>query len=371
MSSFDDDQRFMEIALAEARKGLGRTSPNPAVGAVVVREGRIVGRGYHRKAGTPHAEVHALADASASARGATIYVTLEPCNHTGRTPPCTQAILKSGIARVVIGMLDPNPHVAGKGMECLEQAGLTVCHGILEKECRALNYPFLKHIATGLPWVIMKAGLSLDGRISYRKGEGGKITGPASGERVHQIRDRVDAILIGVGTALSDDPSLTTRLGTGKGQDPLRIIVDTSLRLPPAARMLHQDSEAETWVYCGTAASEERQQQLEAAGARVVRLPLYPDGGLDLNALLAHLGEEGINALLVEGGSRIHGSFLQADLVDQVCLFYAPFFIGDQGTPLLKGYGINQREAGAGFVETSITALGSDLLFTGYRHFPA
>ena len=235
----DTDRHFMKLALQEARKGLGRTSPNPSVGAVVVRNGTIVGKGYHKKAGLPHAEPNALQDAGNKAEGSTIYVTLEPCNHAGRTPPCTRAILEAGIQRVVIGMADPNPKVTGSGADFLAAQGVAVTSGVLEYECCELNRPFIKHATTGLPWVIMKAGTSMDGRIAAGIGRQTAITGTESLHQVHLLRDRVDAILIGVETAITDDPSLTTRLGGRRpGRDPERIILDTNLRLLPAAKML-------------------------------------------------------------------------------------------------------------------------------------
>ena len=238
----DIDSNYMRMALWEAKKGVGKTSPNPSVGALVVKNGRIVGKGYHKKAGTPHAEIHALQDAGRKAEGATLYVTLEPCNHNGRTPPCTRAILKAGIAQVVIGMLDPNPQVAGGGAKYLAAKGLTVISGVLEQECREINLPFIKHSTTGLPWVILKAGMSIDGRIAALPGTKTMITGKQSLARVHALRNQVDAILVGIGTALADDPSLTTRLQkSGTERDPLRVILDTDLHLSLSAKMLRQD----------------------------------------------------------------------------------------------------------------------------------
>ncbi len=355
---------YMGLALDEARKGLGRTSPNPAVGAVVVRNGEIVGRGYHRKAGTPHAEVHALADAGERARNATLYVTLEPCNHTGRTPPCTEAVLRAGIARVVIGMPDPNPRVAGGGATYLHSRGVDVCMGVREHECRELNLPFLRHSVTGLPWVMMKAGLSLDGRISFLGGQGGAVTGPEAKQFVHGVRNRVDAILIGVGTALIDNPSLTTRLdGVEEARDPLRIVLDSQLRLPPEARLLRQQSAAETWVFCGESADRRREEQLANEGARVVRLPQTEEGRVDLQRLLRFLGEKNILSVLVEGGAHIHGAFWAQGLVDELLLIYAPLLIGDQGTPLALGCPLASRVQAPALAHVSVRQLGDDLLY--------
>ena len=355
---------YMGLALDEARKGLGRTSPNPAVGAVVVRSGEIVGRGYHRQAGTPHAEVHALADAGELARGATLYVTLEPCNHTGRTPPCTEAVLRAGIARVVVGMPDPNPRVAGGGAAHLRDRGVDVCMGVREAECRELNLPFLRHSATGLPWVMMKAGLSLDGRISFREGQGGAVTGSEAKHFVHGVRNRVDAILIGIGTALIDNPSLTTRLdGVDEVRDPLRIVLDSQLRLPPEARLLRQQSAGETWVFCNESADMQREEQLAGAGAKVVRLPTADGSRIDLRGLLRYLGEKNIISVLVEGGAQIHGAFWAQGLVDELLLIYAPFLIGDQGTPLALGCTLTSRAQAPELAHVSVQQLGSDLMY--------
>jgi len=356
--------RYMQMALDEAKKGLGRTSPNPAVGAVVVADGKVVGQGYHKKAGTPHAEVHALASAGPAAKGATLYVTLEPCNHTGRTPPCTEAILRAGIASVVIGMSDPNPQVTGGGAGRLKAEGVEVCSGVLEKQCRALNYPFVKHSATGLPWVIMKAGLSLDGKMTLQPGQGSPITGPETKRYVHQLRDRVDAIMIGVDTAIIDDPSLTTRLETvAATRDPLRIVLDTHLRLPPGARMLTQQSEAATWVLCGQDASSEKEAWLRRAGAVVHRLPVDVDGRVSLAETLRLLGRENVVSVLVEGGAGVHGAMYGQGLVDELILAYAPFIAGDPGTPLVRGYRLDNRAAAPALTDVVVQKLGADVLF--------
>lgn len=359
-----DHTYYMGLALEEARKGVGRTSPNPAVGAIIVKDGTIVGRGYHKKAGTPHAEIHAIQDAGQAAKDATLYVTLEPCNHTGRTPPCTEAILRAGIIKVVIGMSDPNPRVAGDGAGHLTTHGIKVCSGILKEQCQELNYPFIKHSTTGIPWIIMKAGLSLDGKMSFFPGQGAPLTGLESSRYVHQIRNQVDAILVGVETALIDNPSLTTRLqGVGATRDPLRIVLDSHLRLPADARMLHQNSTAETWVFCNELASKEKEMQLARNGARIFRMPLDSDNRVDLSEMLKFLGKRNVTSVLVEGGARVHGAFYRQHLVDELLLFYAPFIIGDQGTPLVQGYSLNRRGEAPLLRNTSIQLLGTDVLF--------
>ncbi len=353
----------MLLAIELAEKGLGRTSPNPIVGAVIVRDGRILGQGYHRRAGTPHAEINAISDAGDDCRGATIYVTLEPCNHTGKTPPCSRAVLAAGIDRVVIGMADPNP-IAEGGADFLQAQGLAVECGVLEDECRQLNYPFLKHVTTGLPWLVMKAGMSLDGKISRERGFGGPITGSESKKRVHQLRDRLDAILIGIGTALIDDPSLTTRLGI-EGRDPLRVILDSELRLPLYAKMIAQDSYAETWLFCDQQASREQQEKLEQVGVVVQRVESDAQGQLILTQVLERLGKEGICSVLVEGGAAVHGSFLRFGLVDQVFLFTAPWFIGDTGTPVIAGYEIGSSEIVPTLTGMTVEPVGKDVLIQG------
>ena len=360
------DTEYMRLALKEAEKGLGRTSPNPCVGAVIVKDDQLLGSGYHRRAGTPHAEVNAIAEVlekGNSCSGATIYVTLEPCNHTGRTPPCTRAILAAGLCRVVIGMADPNP-VASGGADFLRSQGIEVQLGLLEQECRQLNYPFLKHSATGLPWVVMKAGMSLDGKISRRQGQGGPVTGAASKQRVHALRNQLDALLIGSGTALIDDPSLTARLEQG-GRDPLRVILDSRLRLSPDARMLTQQSSAATWIFCDHDAAEQKRRDLEEAGAVVHRVEKDQDGGLDLVQVLRRLGQADITSVLVEGGAAVHGSFLRKKMVDQAYLFTAPYFIGEQGTSLLNGYSIGADEIPLSLQEPRVEVAGNDILIQG------
>jgi len=362
----DIDSNYMRMALWEAKKGSGRTSPNPCVGALVVKNGRIVGKGYHQKAGSPHAEVNALKDAGRKAKGATLYVTLEPCNHTGRTPPCTEAVLQAGIAHVVIGMADPNPQVAGGGAAYLASRGVSVISGVLEQECREINLPFIKHSATGLPWVVLKAGMSIDGRIAALPGQATMITGKQSRHRVHVLRNQVDAILVGIGTALTDDPSLTTRLhGSGQGHDPLRVILDADLQLPVGAKLLQQDSAARTWIFCRRGAEKKKRQQLEAAGAAIKTVPVTAKGFLDLRVVLSLLGEAQITSIMVEGGSRVHGSFLDAGLVDQLLLFVAPRFLGEQGVPLATFPGMKKSKKLPQFKIIRTRRYGEDILLEG------
>ena len=358
-----NDQEYMQLALDEAVRGLGRTAPNPAVGAVIVNGDAVVGRGYHQKAGTAHAEVNAIQNAGGSARGGTIYVTLEPCNHTGRTPPCTRAILEAGIRRVVIGAMDPNPKVVGGGAAFLRQQGIDVLSGVLEEQCIDLIRFFVKHNSSGTPWVILKAGLSLDGKIAYERGRGGAITGAATRQMVHMLRDQVDAILIGVDTALVDNPSLTTRIpGKVDSRDPLRIVLDTHLRFSPQAKMLCQQSTAPTWIFCSETADIKREQTLVQAGAVVQRMQPDGDGRLDLARILAFLGEQQLTSVLVEGGAAVHGAFWKQGLVDELQLFYAPFFIGDQGISLMSGFALEEQPTRSPLRQVSLRQSDGDFV---------
>lgn len=360
------DIRFMRLALREARKGIGRTSPNPCVGAVIVQDdSTVISRGYHKKAGSPHAEIHALRKAADKAFGATIYVTLEPCNHTGRTPPCSHAIAAAGIKRVVVGMEDPNPLVSGSGNDYLRGHGIEVLSGVLEKECLELNRPFVKHITTGKPFVVMKAGMSLDGKLSYQAGVPGQMTGEKSLAALHGLRNSLDAILIGRGTVTADNPSLTTRLGR-RGRDPLRVILDSSLAISLESKILHLTSSAPTLIFCSKSADPDKRNVL--AGMTGVRVQAVADdttGGLDLDEVLEYLGSIGICSLLVEGGAKIHGSFLRKSLVDRVMLFVAPLFGGSSGTPLLSAFSVDNRGCAPVLKNVSYKQCGEDFLIQG------
>lgn len=364
MSFTDADRRFMALALRLAVKGAGYTSPNPMVGAVVVQEGRIVGRGYHRRVGSAHAEVEALQDAGPQARGATLYVTLEPCHHHGRTPPCTAAVLAAGIGRVVIATRDPNPRVTGGGAEFLRTQGLRVEVGLLEQEARRLNEAFFKAVTTGLPLVIAKAACSLDGKIATRTGDARWITGEKARALGHRLRHQVDAILVGLGTVRADDPRLTTRLPRGK--DAIRVILDSRLRLPLEAQVLTQKSSAPTWVACTPAAPPENIRALEERGAEVLIVPGEGDR-VDLPGLLQILGQRQVQSLLVEGGAEVHGAFFDQGLVDKFYFFYAPKIIGGRrASGVLGGQGAARVQDALLARDLTIRRLGSDLLISGY-----
>jgi len=359
------DAQFMKFALREARKGIGKTSPNPTVGAIVVKNGEIVGKGYHHRAGTPHAEIHALRAAGKQARGGTIYVTLEPCNHTGRTPPCTEAILAAGIRRVVIGMPDPNPNVTGGGSKYLAANGIDVVSGILEDRCREINLPFVKHTVTGLPWEIINAGLSVDGRIATCTGHSTWITGEQSRLHVHRLRNEVDAILVGRGTAVGDNPSLTTRLPTGKGRDPVRVVLDTHLSLPPDAQMLVQKSSSPTLIFCGPHPDAAKMARIQKAGATVISVGFSDEGLLDLRQVLLELGKKQLNSVLVEGGGQVHGSLLRKRLADQAIFFVAPILLGGDGVPVLDSLGVMKVQDAPRLRNVKTRRFGDDILIEG------
>ncbi len=370
MISAEKDEFFMRLALEQAKRAMGRTSPNPCVGAIIVKDDTVVATGYHRKAGTPHAEIHALNAAKDQTVGSTLYVTLEPCNHIGKTPPCSHAVAKSGIARVVIGMLDPNPLVDGGGRQYLLDHSIQVTAGVLEQECRNINEPFLKFITTGTPLLVLKAGLSLDGKLNYRLGESGWITGPESGRKVHELRNYYDAILVGRATVEIDDPSLTTRLADGNGRDPIRVILDTRLSINPAAKMLHLQSEAETWIFCGPEASIDKEKALEQQGVSVFRTGLDRSGRLDLRLIVELLGQKNITSVLVEGGGQVFSSFLNSRLADKVHLFYAPLFAGCAGESLTPELFVSARNSAVSLTNVEYTRLGDDILLEGAISYP-
>ncbi|MFH1084042.1 MAG: bifunctional diaminohydroxyphosphoribosylaminopyrimidine deaminase/5-amino-6-(5-phosphoribosylamino)uracil reductase RibD [Pseudomonadota bacterium] len=362
----DIDVKFMRLALQDARKGLGRTSPNPAVGAVITRKGEVIAKGYHRRAGLPHAEVEALSRLGNSFPGDTLYVTLEPCNHVGRTPPCTQAILKSGIRRVVVGMKDPNPMVAGMGCEFLRERGVEVLTGVLESECQKLNEDFLKFVTSKRPFIIAKSALTMDGWIATSSGQSKWVTNDKSREFVHRLRDRIDAVMVGIGTILADDPSLTTRLKRGKGRDPLRIVVDTHMRTPINAKVVKHNSSADTLIVTSERAAFENQHRFQAKGVSTLTCPTRA-GRIDLAALMARLGEMSVMSLLVEGGASIIGTLLREKLIDKFYIFKAPKLLGgDDGIPMATGPGAKRMDESLILKEIKVRRFGDDILIRGY-----
>jgi diaminohydroxyphosphoribosylaminopyrimidine deaminase/5-amino-6-(5-phosphoribosylamino)uracil reductase len=334
----DRDEKYMRMALGLARKGRGRTTPNPMVGAVVVRGKAVVGRGYHLRAGEPHAEVLALRQAGKKAKGATLYLNLEPCDHFGKTPPCTQAILKAGIERVVAGMKDPNPLVSGRGFRRLKKAGVKVEVGLLEGECRELNAPFCKFISTGTPFVILKAAASLDGKVATKSGDSRWISGGASRKYVHRLRSEVDAVMVGVGTVRRDDPLLNVRLAGRKNpRHPLRIIVDSRLRIPVDSRIVRTAVQFPTLVAATSSVAPKRIDRLKRKGMEVLIVRRDRQGGVSLVALLKELGSRGVQSILLEGGPTLNASAWGEKIVDRVLLFIAPKVIGGRETPGMMG----------------------------------
>ncbi len=365
-----DDQFFMQRALDLARKGRGFTSPNPMVGAVVVKDGQIVGEGYHRAAGLPHAEVNALDAAGEDAAGATLYVTLEPCNHTGRTPPCTEKIIRVGVKKVVSAMDDPNFSVAGGGHQHLASHGIQVQSGICEDEATRLNEAFIKHAGTGRPFVIVKCAATLDGQIATRTGDARWVTGSASRLHVHRLRHAVDGIMVGINTVRADDPSLTTRLPADvqpDPKDPVRIILDTHLSISENAGILRLDSEAVTLIICADVVPAKRRTAIERSGVRVMAVETAEDGRIYLAGLMDRLGAENITSLLIEGGSRVIASAFAAGIVDKAMFFYAPKILGgNDGVPICSGPGRGSMADCILLAGIQTSRFDDDILIEGY-----
>ncbi len=353
---------FMRVALREAAKGLGRTSPNPAVGAVLVRGGRVLACGHHARAGGPHAEVVALRAAGARARGADLYTTLEPCDHYGRTPPCSVALLEAGVRRVFVGSADPNPLVMGRGIARLRGEGVEVVEGVLRRQCDALNAHWFRYIRDKRPYVTLKAAVTLDGRMATRTGDARWVSGEAARLWVHRLRDRVDAVLVGAGTARSDDPALTARLPRG-GRDPVRVVLDTDLSLPSGLKMFRERSPAPTIVAHASSRTRRLGPNVELLRCRRGK------GGVDLRDLLAKLAGRGITHLLVEGGSRVHARFLEEALVDRVAVFVAPKLAGSDGVPLFAGRGPSLMADALRLEEVEVERIGEDVLVVGRPAF--
>ncbi len=355
----------MRRALVLARRALGNTSPNPLVGAVVIRNGRILGEGYHHRAGQPHAEIEAIRDCRERGhdpRGATLVVTLEPCSTTGRTPPCTRAILKAGFRRVVVGAVDPNPDHAGRGLALLRKAGVTVVEGVLRTEAEALNPGFNHWIVHRRPLVTLKAAMTLDGKIATSQGNSRWITGEASRRVVMRLRQEHDAVLVGIGTVLADDPQLTIRRG-GKTRCGLRIVLDSRARIPITSRLLTDPFASNTLVVVGEGAAKARVNRIRSL-ATVWVAPLH-DGRIALPALCAELGRRGITSVLVEGGGEVHAGFLRERLAQRIAFFYAPKIVGGREAPRsVGGIGWESLEEAPRIEGARWRALGDDLLLT-------
>ncbi|HPC95646.1 MAG TPA: bifunctional diaminohydroxyphosphoribosylaminopyrimidine deaminase/5-amino-6-(5-phosphoribosylamino)uracil reductase RibD [Sedimentisphaerales bacterium] len=366
----DQDAKFMLSALKLAEKGIGSVEPNPAVGCVIVKAGQLVGKGYHKAFGGPHAEVNAIEDCrnlSIKPEGATMYVTLEPCCHQGKTGPCTEAIVAGGIARVVVATLDPSPHASGKGIERLRQAGVAVEVGLCEEQARRLNAPFFKHITTGKCWVVLKWAQSLDGKLAYARQDPARrwISNELSRKDAHRLRRRVGAILIGVNTVLADDPMLTPR--PSKGRKPVRIVLDSTLRIPLKSRLLRTPKASPVLVCTRRSALDANPKHAERIAKRGVEL-LACDGSseaCDLHSLLDELGRRGVQQVLVEGGPKVLASFLRQRLADEVCVYVAPKILGSQGAVEIAEP-MALLTAAVGLDHVQIKAFAEDVRITGY-----
>lgn len=360
-----EHEQYMEMTLALAKKALGRTSPNPIVGALIVKNGKVIGQGYHQKAGTPHAEIHALREAGEEARGATMYVTLEPCSHYGKTPPCVDAIIKAGLSEVIVAMEDPNPLVAGKGIETLKGAGIRTVTGILEEKARRSNEVFCKYITTGKPFVALKTAMTLDGKIATPQGDSKWITGEVARQAVHQLRNMYDAVMVGLGTVIKDDPQLTTRLDTQSGRDAQRIIVDSRGEIPLESRILSLNSAADTLIATTHLIAGDKLRLLQEKGAKVLECPAR-DGEVDLVYLMNRLGERGVTSILLEGGGTLNAAALNAGIVDKVYAFIAPKILGGVNalTPV-EGAGAEWVKDAINITDMQVTRYGEDILIEG------
>ncbi len=357
------DLDLMEMAYGLAEKARGRTSPNPCVGAVITAAGAVVGWGFHEEAGRPHAEIIAMDRAGRKAKGGTIYLTLEPCVHWGRTPPCVDRLLGAGLSRAVISAIDPNPLVNGSGLAALRKAGFEISTGLLEERNRRLNETYIKYITRKVPFVTLKAAVSMDGRIAARSGDSRWISSADARDYVHLLRGEHDAILVGSGTVLSDDPRLTVRHPQWKGKRIVRIVLDPGLRTPPGARLL---SAPGVLLFTDRGASPGRAASLEAKGAEIVRVP----GGakaLDLAAVLKELGKREIASVLVEGGSRVHTSFIESGLADKLILALSPKLIGGrEAVSFFEGPGARTMAAALGLRDVRCFPVGDDRMIEGY-----
>jgi diaminohydroxyphosphoribosylaminopyrimidine deaminase / 5-amino-6-(5-phosphoribosylamino)uracil reductase len=356
------DQSAMRAALALARRGLGTVWPNPAVGCVIVKEGRVVGRGWTQPGGRPHGETEALRRAGDAARGATAYVSLEPCCHWGRTPPCADALITAGVRRVVVALEDPDPRVAGEGSRRLRAAGLVVETGLCTEEAAEINAGFFCGLRLGRPLVTLKLATSLDGRIATRRGESQWITGPPARERAHALRAAHDAIMVGTGTVLADNPQLTCRLPGLNHRSPVRVVIDRHLRIPPTMRLISDAHDVPTWVLTLPSADPSRRQTLLDSGVTVIEVDAAADGTMELGAALAALGERGITRLLVEGGGRLAASLARARLIDRLVWVHAPLLIGNDGIPGIADFGLDRLADAPQFERLSTETVGSDVM---------
>lgn len=361
------DRAHMAAALRLAARGLGRVAPNPSVGCVVTKDGVVVGRGWTQPGGRPHGETEALRRAGTAAKGATAYVSLEPCAHHGKTPPCTDALIAAGIARAVISCEDPDPRVSGRGLAALRAAGVRVDTGLMAEEAAALNRGFFLRLAERRPLVTLKLAASLDGRIATHSGESRWITGPAARARGHLLRASHDAVLVGSGTAAVDDPALTVRLPGMGDSHPLRVLLDGRLATPLTHKLVAQAREVPTLLFTRADNAKDRTAAYRQAGVEVVAVELDGDGRLDLTAVMAALAERGVTRLLVEGGSHVAAGLLRAGLVDRIASFRAGLLLGGEGLAAVAGTGLEHLAEAPRFAPDSVERLGPDLLETWGR----
>ena len=357
------DAVFMQRAVDLAVQAQGRTSPNPVVGAVIVRGRRVIGEGFHRRAGRPHAEIEALRNATGDVRGATVYVNLEPCSHFGRTPPCANALIEAGVARVVVGMADPNPRVRGRGIRRLRRAGIAVTTGILKEVCQRVNEDFAVTIQTGKPFVTLKLAASLDGRIAAASGDARWISGNRSRRKVHELRNHVDAILVGAETVKADDPQLTCRIRGGR--DPLRVILDGRLSINPKAQICRQASKAATLIATTRHAARARGEAFVQQGVEV--LPFSgKQGRISLKPVLHTLAQRGAKHVLIEGGGHVAATALSEGVVDKVLLFYGSLLLGGDGRAMVAPFGVTRVAEGIKLHTIQLDRLGDDVVVSGY-----
>jgi diaminohydroxyphosphoribosylaminopyrimidine deaminase/5-amino-6-(5-phosphoribosylamino)uracil reductase len=359
----DLDKHYLRMACRLAVKAAGRTSPNPMVGAVLVRGGKVIATGFHRIAGEDHAEIVAIKRAGIKAKGATLYINLEPCSHYGRTPPCSQALIHARIKEVVAGMKDPNPLVAGRGFRQLRRAGIRVRFGLLKQECRTLNEAFTKYITRRLPFVILKLAASLDGKIAAATGDARWISSADSRRMVHQLRDQVDAVVAGVGTVIADDPRLTCRIPGGR--NPWRVILDSHLRIPLSAQLFRQPDPEKNIIVTGDRSPQKKIRALQSLGARVWQVKLR-HGRIPWTAILKQLAAQGTLSVIIEGGATTAAWALQERTVDKILFFYAPMILGGDGRVMIDGLGIKRVRQAIRIRDVQVRPFGADTLVSGY-----
>ena len=360
--------KFMELALRLAQKGEGMTSPNPLVGAVLVKNGKIIGKGYHKKAGLPHAEIEAFEDAKKKGNrisGSDLYVNLEPCCHKGkRTPPCTDAVIREKISRVFIGMSDPNPKVRGLGIKKLKKAGIEVESGILEEKSRKLNKVYIKHITTGLPYVLLKMAVTLDGNIATKSGDSKWIGSETQREYAHQLRNEMDSVLVGINTLINDNPSLNVRIKRKQTSQPVPLVLDSNLRTPAGSNILKIHDKA--IIACSKDAKQTRKKILENAGAFVLPVATDKNGHIRIKQFLKKLVKMGITSVLLEGGSKVASSAIKEGLVDELNIFYSPKIVGGDGLSMIAGLNIDKMENAINVSHINIKKIGQEFMVEGY-----